>query len=466
MILLNVIIKPVWVFGIDRQVQVVVGAEVYGKYFSLFSLSLIFNILLDLGITNFANRNIAQQADQLQKLSSNGLIAKLILSFAYTIILFFIAISSGITDFKLLFLLIALQVLTSFLLFARGIVSALQLFKTDAILSIIDKGLMIIIAGLWLYTPIFNRTFTVNDFASLQVLTVGFTLLISIGVLLKRKVFQQFSADVSGVFTIVIQSLPFALTVFFMGLHNRTDAFLLERVHSNGAYEAGVYAAAYRLLDAANMLGYLFATVLVSYWSKHINDRENTQKSLSFSHQLLIPAGLLLAVLALFLNKELYQLLYHHEAAYAEEILKWCLITIIPYFITHIYGTMLTASGNIKTLMWLVIVASAINLLINAVAIPGWGATACVIAGMISQGTLAILTVIMVKKKTGYSVDVQVWLKYLIIIIVLAVSLFFIGKTSISIFTKLGIIILEWFIVMNLLRIFSVRSFLNLMREK
>lgn len=466
MILLNVVIKPVWVFGIDRQVQVVVGAEVYGKYFSLFSLSLIFNILLDLGITNFANRNIAQQADQLPTLCSNGLIAKLILSFAYTIILFFIATSSGITDFKLLFLLIALQVLTSFLVFARGIVSALQLFKTDAILSIIDKGLMIVIAGLWLYTPLIGKPFTVDDFAWLQVLTVGFTLLISIAALVRRKVFRQFTADVAGVFKIVIQSLPFALTVFFMGLHNRTDAFLLERIHSNGAYEAGVYAAAYRLLDAANMLGYLFATVLVSYWSKHINDREGTQKSLSFSHQLLIPAGLLLAVVALFLNKEVYQLLYHHESAYAEEILKWCLITIIPYFITHIYGTMLTASGNIKTLMWLVIIASAINLVFNSIAIPAMGATACVIAGMISQGILAVLTIILVKRKTGYSIDTQVWLKYLIITLVLSLSLFFIGKTAISIYAKLGIIIAEWFIVMNLLRIFSIRSFLNLMNEK
>jgi len=466
MILLNVIIKPVWVFGIDRQVQVVVGAEVYGKYFSLFSLSVVFNILLDLGITNFTNRNIARQADQLPALCSNGLVAKLVLSFVYTIILFFIATGSGITDHKLLFLLIALQVLTSFLIFARGIVSALQLFKTDAVLSIIDKGLMIVVAGLWLYTPLFNRAFTVDDFAWLQVLTVGFALLISIAVLLKRKVLQQFSADRAGVFKIVIQSLPFALTVFFMGLHNRADAFLLERIHTNGAYEAGVYAAAYRLLDAANMLGYLFATLLVSYWSKHITDRESIQKSLSFSHQLLIPAGLLLAVVALFLNKELYQLLYHHQSAYAEEILKWCLVTIIPYFITHIYGTMLTASGNIKIFMWLVIIASALNLFINAFAIPAFGATACVAAGITSQSVLAILTVIAVKNKTGYSVNTKVWLKYLMITAVLVISLFFIGKMNISTPAKLGIVVCEWFIIMNLLRIFSVRSFLNLINEK
>jgi O-antigen/teichoic acid export membrane protein len=466
MILLNVLIKPLWILGIDRQVQVVVGAEVYGKYFALLSLAFIFNIFLDIGITNYANRNIAANRLLLSSVTANGLAAKLILSVLYTILLFIIAKSSGITDNKLLALLIALQILTSLLLFARGIVSALQLFKTDALLSIIDKALMIIVAGLWLYTPLFGRQLSIYDFTWLQAGTIAITLLISFFVLLKKKVFKGLGLKIAEISKIIIQSFPFALTIFFMGLHNRTDAFLLERMHTNGAYEAGVYAAAYRLLDAANMVGYLFATVLVSYWARHINDTISIKKSLSFSHQLLIPAGILLAVIALFLNQPLYELLYHHQNLYAGKVLQWCLVTIVPCFITHIYGTMLTATGKIKTFMWLVLFSAICNLTLNWMLIPAYGAKACVLAGLISQTMLALLTVIYVKKETVQSVGIALWLKYLLVAVVISATLFFLNKTGLGIWIKLLVTLISWLITMNLLQIFSIKSFLRLINEK
>ena len=60
LLFLNFLIKPFWLFGIDRTVQNSVLAEDYGIYFTLFNFSMLFNILLDVGITNFNNKNIAQ----------------------------------------------------------------------------------------------------------------------------------------------------------------------------------------------------------------------------------------------------------------------------------------------------------------------------------------------------------------------------------------------------------------------
>ncbi len=55
LILLNLLIKPFWFFGIEVGVQNRVGEEMYGFYFSLFNFAFILNILLDLGINNFNN---------------------------------------------------------------------------------------------------------------------------------------------------------------------------------------------------------------------------------------------------------------------------------------------------------------------------------------------------------------------------------------------------------------------------
>ena len=43
LITLNVIIKPLWVFGIDRQLQNETGTAVYGAYFSLLNFSILFS---------------------------------------------------------------------------------------------------------------------------------------------------------------------------------------------------------------------------------------------------------------------------------------------------------------------------------------------------------------------------------------------------------------------------------------
>ena len=78
LLFLNLLIKPFWVFGIDRTVQNLVGVESFGFYYIVFNFSFLFNILLDLGITNFNNRNIAQNHHLLSKHFSGILLMKLL----------------------------------------------------------------------------------------------------------------------------------------------------------------------------------------------------------------------------------------------------------------------------------------------------------------------------------------------------------------------------------------------------
>ena len=63
-LLLNVVIKPLYILGIDAEILKITeynNPGAYGTYFSLLNLTFIFNIILDLGINNFNTRNIAQK---------------------------------------------------------------------------------------------------------------------------------------------------------------------------------------------------------------------------------------------------------------------------------------------------------------------------------------------------------------------------------------------------------------------
>ena len=66
-LVLNLLVKPFYILGIDAGVQKAVGAEVYGGYAALLSLSFLLNIVLDLGLTNYNTRHIAQHTPLMAK---------------------------------------------------------------------------------------------------------------------------------------------------------------------------------------------------------------------------------------------------------------------------------------------------------------------------------------------------------------------------------------------------------------
>ena len=67
LIFVNLLIKPFYIFGIDRTVQNTVAPGDYGIYFALFNFTFLFQIINDFGIQNFNNRNIAQYNQLLDK---------------------------------------------------------------------------------------------------------------------------------------------------------------------------------------------------------------------------------------------------------------------------------------------------------------------------------------------------------------------------------------------------------------
>ena len=78
---------------------------------------------------------------------------------------------------------------------------------------------------------------------------------------------------------IIKRSLPFASLVLLMTLYNRLDPVMLGKllpdkaVAPNNAintapFQVGIYANGFRLLDAANMIAYLFSVLLIPVFSQ------------------------------------------------------------------------------------------------------------------------------------------------------------------------------------------------------
>jgi O-antigen/teichoic acid export membrane protein len=169
-LLLNFLIKPFWIFGIDRTVQNMVPSQDYGIYFAMFNFSMLFSILLDLGLTNYNNKNIAQNNHILSKYFSGLLTFKFLLSVVYFVITFVVGFIVGYDSdrFYLLLFLSINQFLISLILFMRSNISGLHLYGIDSLLSVLDKVLMIIFCSILLWGNLITEPFSIFHFIYAQ----------------------------------------------------------------------------------------------------------------------------------------------------------------------------------------------------------------------------------------------------------------------------------------------------------
>ena len=398
LLVLNILIKPLWIFAIDRQVQNIVGLDEYGKYFALFNITVVFNFLLDPGITTFYNLTASSLTDEKPPLFQSALL-KLYLGVGYAILLVILAYATGIKSFQLLFLLGMMQFLFSMFVFLRSHITAMQLFSSDAWLSVLDKSIMIICCGVLIYRPALFGPINITRFVLLQVIAILVSICVAAGIIISHGGLGK-TVNIKSSLSFLRSALPYGLIVLVMSAINRQDAFLLDKLFTGGGdHEAGIYASAYRLVDAFNMIGYLVASFLLPYISRNWNKDVQLKRVVILSRNLLLVPAIAIVMFVYFYAPALQKLLYHSDNLYQVRILQLCIPTIIGYTLVQVYGTVLTASGNIHLFLKLSIPFLVLNLVLNVLFIPAYGAQACSIIAIITQLCYGILLMIVGKRK-------------------------------------------------------------------
>ncbi|MGQ9848160.1 MAG: oligosaccharide flippase family protein [Bacteroidales bacterium] len=386
-LLLNLLVKPFWVFGIDRSVQNAVGSEEYGFYFSLFNFTLILNILLDLGITNYNNRNIAQHNQLLNKHLSNILSLKIVLFLFYTCIVFALAfiVKYNERQMYLLFFLVLNQFFLSLILYLRSNLSALHLFKTDSLISVLDRLIMIILCSLMLWTSLFPKPFTIEKFVYAQTASYIIAAVIALWIVLKKSGKIHLHIDWQFFIVFLKQSYPYALLILLMSFYNRIDGVMLERMLNNGKEQAGIYAQSFRILDAASMIAFLFSGLLLPMFSKMLKEKQDVYPLVQLSYKLIILPVLVFLVIAITYAPQIMNLLYHHSDRYSISVFRVLIVGLFATSTTYIYGTLLTSNGNLKELNKMAFITMLINIILNLILIPRFQALGSAFSSITAQ---------------------------------------------------------------------------------
>lgn len=431
---LNLLVKPFWIFGIDRTVQNTVGSGDYGFYFALFNFSLILNILLDLGITNYNNKNIAQNNQLLSKHFSNVIVLKFLLAVLYAIVCLSIAfiINYDFRQIQMLSFLIANQFLLSLILYLRSNLSGLHLFKTDSFISVLDRLLMIIICSLLLWGHVFSTPFKIEWFVYSQTIAYGLTAFVTFLVVLRKAGFLHLNFDWHFFVVFLKQSYPFALLILLMAFYNRIDSVMLERILPNGDEQAGIYAQSYRILDAASMIAFLFAGLLLPIFSKMLKHKESVHQLVQFSYKLILVPVVIFVIGAMFYSQNLMQLLYHgNNINQSAEIFSCIIPGLIAISTTYIYGTLLTANGSLRQLNIMAATAMFVNISLNFILIPHFQAMGSAISSLITQSLTAVIQIFIANRVFKFNVNYK-FIFTLLIFVVAIVGLGFLVKQTFS----------------------------------
>lgn len=396
-LVLNLLVKPFYILGIDAGVQQAVGAEVYGGYAALLSLSFLLNIVLDLGLTNYNTRHIAQHTPLMGKYLGGVAAMRVGLMLAYALL----TLGSGVVlgfrgaDLGMLGWLVLNQVLVATILYLRSNIAGAQRYKHDSFLSVLDRVLLIAMVGWLLWGRGSGTPFEIMWFVQAQTVAYAVTLLIALFMVLRISGRVKLAWKPAFSWVVMKRSFPFALLILLMTFYYRIDTLMLERLLPDGAQQAGIYYQGFRFFEALNMLGFLIAGLLLPMFSRMLKEKEDPSALVSLSFRLVLAGALAVAVFGSARSTEVLGLLYTDHIEQATPVLALLLWSFVAVCTTYIFGSLLTAGGDLRSLNWMAAGGAVLNITLNLFFIPRWQVEGAAWAGLITQVLTALVQLLL-----------------------------------------------------------------------
>lgn len=393
LIIINLLVKPIWVLVIDVKVQNTLGPEAYGDFFSLLNFAFLFSVVLDFGLNNFNNRRLAQNPEIASKVLPHTGLIKLFLGvgFMATVYLFSFLLGYSVEERNLLGAITVMLILQSVLIFLRTNLSGIQWYRADVLVSALDKALMIVIIGSMVFGSVLETEFSIYQFIYGQCvayLIASIVVLILLVIRIKKFSFSFKRAEIVHTFK---SSLPFALLTFLMLIYFKIDAVMIERMLPDGDLQTGYYAQAYKLLDASVMFALLFSTLLLPMFSNMISRNESVVNLVKLSSKLMLIPAVIGVVILCSVGDELLPLMFKTGSAYSSEIFPYLILTLIPLGASYVFGTLITAEGDMRFLNKIALLAILVNVVMNGILIGEYGIMGAAVATLVTQTLVSLI---------------------------------------------------------------------------
>jgi O-antigen/teichoic acid export membrane protein len=189
------------------------------------------------------------------------------------------------------------------------------------------------------------------------------------------------------------EGFSFSLSNSSISIYNDIDKTYL--VSLGQTYAAGIYSAAYRVIDVATapLIGLYAAAMPRLFREGH----KSVDHARVLSRRLMlrtVPYGIA-AAMALYACAGLFPRVFGQSFAGSVAVVRWlCLLPLIRV-LHYAWGSTITASASPWNRTVTQLGAAAFNLLLNALLIPRWSWQGAAIASLLTDGSLAIMSRLM-----------------------------------------------------------------------
>jgi O-antigen/teichoic acid export membrane protein len=340
------------------------------------------------------------------------------------------------------------------------------MFKTDSVISIIDRLLLIFICGYWIATDYFDGGFPINYFVYAQTAAYLSSALIAFLVLFSKTRVFKFSFKFNFFAVSIKNSFPFALLIMLMALYSRTDSIMLERMLGDeGALQSGIYAQSFRLLDALTNVAYLFSVILIPLFANMIKEKQNILQLFQLAMILIGIPAFYLFVNTYIYNQNLMQVLYSEHLEDSSIIIIFHLFSFVCIALSYITGSLLTALGNMKWLNNIALAGTFVNIILNLIVIPDYKAIGAAATSSLTQLVVLALQFLIVLKFFDLKWNFSLLLKLILMGLLIIGSSLLSSNIFENIILSLFISILIAFLGLFVLRIIKINDVLDMIKN-
>lgn len=398
----NLLIKPFYLFGIERNVQFLVGNHEYGYYYNLFNFTLILQFINDFGLQNYTSRFISQVKTDAISHSRTLFQLKMILSLIYfvlTLLFAWIWYGSEI-DISFVIHLCLNQVLISLIFFLRSNMSGLGLYSTDSFFSILDRFLLIILMSSFCFIPSLQKHVSIGFFVNVQTISLFICTVAALLILTKHNFKLRLGRiDSFQVFEVFKYCIPFALIYLTTGLFMKADTIWIENILEDGKAESGKYASCFRLYEALSIVSLSFGGLLLAMFSRLFDRKQELYDLLNTAFILLYVITLGLSFTGIFYSLEINQLLNKNSDSLNSQLIFYLSLAFIPGSLNFILGAYYQATHREYKILGIYFICGVLSIILNYVFLPSQGILVSAIIYFIIQSILFLLSLILLPEE-------------------------------------------------------------------
>lgn len=398
------------------------GVEQFGLYEFLFSLPVIFTILINPGFSMVMLREVSQNKSLSTKYLENVIILKAmfgVIFFGFTSLFMIYFYPSQLSNINLFFLVLIAIIFNEFTIAFRYIIQAFEKMKYEMITVLLFK----------IFPVIFLIIVIIFD---LQLMGVIFAILISNLLVLLYTIkityptYAKFSFKFDKKFSkdILIAGFPFCVTILSLQILSNIDTAMLTAYST--LYTVGLYSAAYKLIIALTVFPTILSTTFTPVVFRLYKSNKETLKKL-YNKLLVYSSAMAFPLLfgTILFASEIMIFFFGNDYAGGAGVLSILSFSTFFLYYNFILGMFIIAIKKEKLNMILTFFVLILNIILNYFLINLIGMEGAAISTVVANILIAVSTYIVIGRKFAFVFPLRQIVKILFSTLLMVLVLIF-----------------------------------------